>query len=338
MQQPPEPAVYAAHPTPPSDEDFEPGSIELLVAGNRGRLLDARRTPIAIGAADVEVGLFEVEVRDFEDSGAIWRVPFEEVNRFQIARGSPRVDARTLEVYAAAVARLDRRLEIEPSPAAAARAWARIDEQSAAVSDELDALGLPSRLDPALSINSRRGDEAITAAVHAILSDRGVAQMDAAFAEQYVSNPWSGELVKGHAVVLAELGLAAYRGKCVRDEGLFDGEWSKARRAEHLIARLATMKALWSRTDSELVTLYRAAATDRPSTERLPSSFVSATFSRRVAEAHFAGGPATTFAVMYRRSISIHRLFLTFWETAALDAQYREAEAVLLRSPDASGF
>ena len=31
--------------------------------------------------------------------------------------------------------------------------------------------------------------------------------IEEAFAEQYVRNPNSGELVKGHAIVLAELGL-----------------------------------------------------------------------------------------------------------------------------------
>src|SRR5437867_6551089 len=51
------------------------------------------------------------------------------------------------------------------------------------------------------------------------------------FAEQYVRNPNSGELVQGHAIVLAELGIVPFQGKQVRDADLFSGSWNKQRRA-----------------------------------------------------------------------------------------------------------
>ena len=39
------------------------------------------------------------------------------------------------------------------------------------------------------------------------MTEKGLWDIEEAFAEQYVRNPNSGELVKGHAIVLAELGL-----------------------------------------------------------------------------------------------------------------------------------
>ena len=59
--------------------------------------------------------------------------------------------------------------------------------------------------------------------------------------------PALGEHVKAHAIVLAELGLCAYGGKVVRDPRALEGEWSRERRAEHVIGRLAFAQELWSR-------------------------------------------------------------------------------------------
>lgn len=72
----------------------------------------------------------------------------------------------------------------------------------------------------------------------------------------FVSNPASGELVKGHAIVLAELGPCPYRGEIVRHPELFTGQWSKPRRAEHLVVRLAFMQELFSSWEVDTVTLY----------------------------------------------------------------------------------
>ena len=66
---------------------------------------------------------------------------------------------------------------------------------------------------------------------------------------------------------------------------------------------------------------------------RAPASFVSATFSRELAEEHFAGGPATRTAVLWRQRVATERLLMTFLETEALNGRYKEAEAILLGEP-----
>src|SRR5690348_6260302 len=140
------------------------------------------------------------------------------------------------------------------------------------------------------------------------MTARGLQEVEHGFSATFVSNPASGELVKGHAIVLAELGLCPYRGKIVRNPQLFTGQWSKARRAEHLVTRLAFAQELYSSWGFDTVTVYRGAAVDGPLPARSPASFVSVTFSRTVATAHFDGGPTTQTAVLWRQAVPVARL------------------------------
>jgi hypothetical protein len=315
--------IYTSDPERAPDADFVPGELALVVAGNRGRLLDARRTPVTVVAVRPATGDFEVEVGAFEDAGARWVLPLADVGRFQFARDAERADASELE---RAVARFDRPLEIACDPATR-------DTTLRRVADERDdaAAWLRGRL-PAVDIDAcieRRDGEP---ALYALVDERleGLAGMDRAFATGFASHPGSGELVKGHAIVLAELGLCPYRGKVVRDPSTFDGDRSRERRADHLVARLAVTQALWSLLGRETVTLHRAAAVAGPLPAPRPASLVSATFSAAVAESHFE---AEATAVRWRQVLGLDRLLMTFLETPALNAPYREAEAVLVADP-----
>jgi hypothetical protein len=160
--------------------------------------------------------------------------------------------------------------------------------------------------------------------------------MEQAFAERYVSNPGAGELVKGHRIVLAELGLAPYVGKIVRDPGLFAGSWSRERRAEHILARLAFVPELFRAAGHETVTLWRGMSTEQPLEPLPPQSFVSATFSREVAKSHFAGTERSVASALYRNVVPVERLFMTYVETEAMNLQFLEAEAVLIAGVDTS--
>jgi hypothetical protein len=295
------------------------------VAGNAGRLLDARRTPVAVTRVDPDLGVFEVEIAAFEDAGARWELPAEDVGDFQFARASADASADVVAALQAAVARFDRRSGVECDPAARMATLRRV----AAARPHLDV-----ELDLDAHVARREGAPALYAALEACLGD--LAGMDRRLAETLVSNPRSGEHVKAHAIVLAELGLCPYRGKVVRDPRALEGEWSRERRAEHLVARLAFAQALWARLGPPV--LYRAAATEGPLPPERPRSFVSATFAREVAEAHFAGGPRTQVAVMWRQVIPPERVFMTFLETAAMNARYREAEAILVADPANRAF
>ena len=70
--------------------------------------------------------------------------------------------------------------------------------------------------------------------------------------------------------------------------------------------------------------------TDGPFEPVTPRSFVSFSFSRIVAESHFDAGDAHAFGGLLRASVSVQRLFMTFYETRAMNESYKEAEAALL--------
>jgi hypothetical protein len=315
--------VYESDPDRAPDTDFVPGELGLLVAGNTGRMLDARRTPVTVAAVRPQVGAFVVEIGAFEDAGAQWELPLEDVGRFQFARDAARADTAELEQ---ARARFDRIEEVPAAPDARAETLRRVAGERAAarawLRDRLPAI------DVAAAIARREGAPELYALLEERLGEH--AAMDRAFSAAFVSNPGAGEMVKGHAIVLAELGLCPYRGKVVRDPSTFAPERSRARRAEHLVARLGFTQALWSLLGHATVTLYRAAAAEGPLPAPRPASLVSATFSRTVAEAHFEGGAT---AALWRQAVPLDRLLMTFLETPALNAPYREAEAVLLADP-----
>jgi hypothetical protein len=82
-------AVYDSDPDQEDDSGFVRGKLEHLVVGSHGRLLDARRTPVAVVAADPSRGSFVVEIEAFEDRGARWELALDEVEHFQFPRSAP---------------------------------------------------------------------------------------------------------------------------------------------------------------------------------------------------------------------------------------------------------
>jgi hypothetical protein len=316
--------IHQSDPDGAPDSRFEPGEFHHLVPGTTGRMLDTRRTPVAIGAVDPDLGTFEVEVLAFEDRGARWLVAVERVSRFQFPLDAPRADPATTAALAAAVDRFGQSLDIAIDPRARARTRTRLlEEERRAVAVLGDA---PRHLD----LGGRLGDGPIQGLLHDYLVSRGLADLEAAFAERYASNPSSGELVKGHEIVIARLGLVPYHGTVVRDPHLFADRWSEERRAEHVVVRLGFVRAMLRAAGHDRVWLYRGLAADRPLTAAPARTFVSATFDRAVAESIAGRGPATVVSVLIGQLVPLDRVFMTFIETAELNRVYHEAEAILL--------
>lgn len=329
--------IYVHDPDARPDADFVAGDLRHLVTGNRGRLLDARRTPIVITAVAPETGGFELEIGAFEDRGARWELPLDEVRRFQFARGGSAATPAALAELERAAARFDRALVIEPDDDVRAKMLNRISIEREGIRDRLAGSGFPP-IDLADHISRREGDHRLYALLDEVMADRGLEALEHKFSTTFVSNPASGELVKGHAIVLAELGLCPFRGKVIRHPDLFTGEWSKARRAEHLVGRLAFTQELFSSWGVDRLTVYRGAAVDGLLPAPRPASFVSATLSREVATSHFDGGPTTRTAVLWRQEVPVTRLLMTFLETRQMNARFHEAEAVLIADPGNRAF
>jgi hypothetical protein len=329
--------IYESDPERAQDGEFVAGELTYLVVGNNGRLLDARRTPITVTAVNPDLGAFEVEIRAFEDAGARWLLSLDDVGHFQFARDASLASPDVLARLEGARARFARTERIECDPASREAAVRRLAGERSVVRDWL-ARHNPPPVNVARLIQRRTGEPTLFALLDKFLVERGLDELDRAFSKTFVSNPRSGELIKGHAIVLAELGLCPYDGQVVRDPELFKEPWSRARRAEHIIARLAFVQELWSSWKHETVTLYRGAAVDGPLPARSQASFVSATFSREVASEHFEGGPTTQTAVMWRQRVPVRRLLMTFVETSEMNSRFDEAEAVLIGDPANRAF
>jgi hypothetical protein len=300
-------------------------------------MLDPRRTPIQVAALDLSRGFFDVEVLAFEDAGAHWLIPFESVDQHQFEPGRDAA-ADAVEIMAARSAALNRPFAVAADPAARAASLRRLAEERAAARSRLDRAGLAALdLDPL--IRSRLGDPAVYPVLDDFLRERDLTDMEAEFADTFVSNPRSGEVVKGHAIVVAELGLCPFAGTVVRDAELFSGRWSKPRRARHLLARMAFTQALFALAGPTPPALFRGMGLGgSPVPASRPSSFVSASLSIDVALANFRARPPESTAALFRQPLPPERLLMTFVETAAMNRTFREAEAVLIADPAARTF
>jgi hypothetical protein len=325
--------MYQTDPDALPDTAFAPGELRWLVTGNTGRLLDDRRTPVRITALDLAHGYFEAEILAFEDAGARWLVPLEDVTHYQFAPGGTSADLAAVAAMTEAIARLDVTLEITPDPAAGLRSRGEIADARAHADAWLTAHGVPDRIDPEPYIAQCRGSDDAAGWLAAYLAGArppGLEALDAEITASYVSSPASGDLVRAHLIVLAELGLCGYRGKAIRDPASLDGPYSRDARRAHIIARAGFTQALWSRADHAGLMLYRGIGL--PGRARLAvrtDTLISATFARPVAESHF-NGVRSDAAALLRCRLPADRLLFTFLETAAMNRQFLEAEAVLL--------
>jgi hypothetical protein len=332
-------SIYQSDADSAPDSEFEPGELHHLVEGRAGRLLDPRRTPVVVVDIKHELGMFVVRLEAFEDKGACWEVPFEEVDRYQFARGCERAADGDVARFREAAARFDRPLSIPCFEEATAATAERLVEARRDADAWLETgsrllaggAGLP---DP----STREGDPLLWRDLGDYMAAKGLREIEEAFARQYVSNPNSGELVKGHRIVIAELGLVAYAGKVVRDPGLFDDPWSRQRRAEHVLARLGFVHALFARLGHDHLVLYRGLSAEGPVHPSDNRTFVSATFSRDVAMSLFETGSDRATRVLLRQAVPVDRVFMTYYETPQMNAPFKEAEAVLLYDKDNAVF
>ena len=324
-------SVYQCSPDAAPDSDFEPGSLHHLEPGNHGRMLDPRRTPVSVVEVLVDTGFIVLRVGGFEDTGAIWRVPLEEIDHYQFARGCDCAPDAAVAEMRHAIERFDREMVIEADAADRLETAEMIERLGVSA---VDWLAERSRFDqeerwlpdPA----TLHGDEALATDFETYMRERGLWDIEETFARQFVSNPHSGEVVKGHRIVLAELGLASYAGSIVRDPATFTGPWERGRRAEHIRARLAFLRALFARLGLERVVLWRGLSAETPLQLDQHRTFVSTSFAEVVARSHFDDSAGRPTRVLMCQSVPVDRLFMTYLETGAMNDRFLEAEAVLI--------
>jgi hypothetical protein len=329
--------IHASDPSAAPDDAFEPGKLHHLVPGNEGRLLDRRRTPVRVRGLELESGLAWIEIMGFEDAGAIWEVPFEDIGRFQFGRQAQH--ATELADIEAAVERFAQPLRIDVGPETPPQTAEDIDRVRKEAHSFFEQAGpIPHGID--LQTLRRSHLEDLQAAFRDFLGRKGLLSIEDAFMIPFVSNPHASETVRAHQVVLAELGLAPYDGKMLRRPEELEGAFDRPHRQRHILTRLGFLRALFDRSGLARVELFRGLWLEGPLEAIRPRTFVSTTFDRKVAESFFGQpGDAAEVALLYRQKVPIERLFATHLETRAMDSgPFRESEAVLLSDPQNAAF
>ena len=331
-------SIHAFDPAMAPDTEFVPGALALLAPGNTGRMLDRRRTPVRVAALNLETGTWICEVLAFEDQGARWALPFEAVASFQFARDAANLDEATLRRVRAAMRSFGRDASRPPNRRARASTARRIAKLRGEVAAWLTVESRFIAERGTLDLGSRDGSPLLAADLEAFMHTRGLWDLERDFAAALVSNPAAGEIVKVHAMALAELGLAGFYGTIVRDPASLEGSWTMERRKEHIVARLAFVREAFTRLGVGPLVLYRAISAEGPLEARRPRTLVSATFSLDVAMSLFGTPSDGRGARLDRQTVPLERVFMTYLETAAMNRQFREAEAILLEDPDNPAF
>ena len=327
---------YEYDPNMPPDSDYIPGSLRLLVPGNRARLLDPRRTPVRIEKIEEASGLLFVRVERFEDKGSIREVPFEGIISYQFAKDSAIAATNDVARFEQRVLELGQKLKIH-TPEMREATEKQIAEITAIVRAILETSPEAMNEIAALNLTQAAGSKTLAHCFRHFLNSQGLWDLEDTLAAQWVLNP-GGELTKGHRIVLAELGLVDYDGKIPRSPDLFTGIWTKENRSRHIVHRLGFVRALFGLLGLNSLRLYRGLNfTDRlesPSN----STFLSATTRLEIAQGCFADHVSADKGALLRQQVSIDRVYMTYFETDHMNRQYKEAEIVLLFDPKNSLF
>jgi len=326
---PEHPSIYQRDPAPRPDSDFEPGELSHLVPGNTGRMLDLRRTPMRVADLRPEIGSWICEVTAFEDRGARWILPLESVAHHQFERGVPRATDAAVQTFEEQVRRFAAPLAIDPDAERAKATRASLERRRADAAGWLAERAPDLRRVADVDHAKRRAPIATVAAFETFMKEKDLLDMDHALARVYVSNPGSGETVKGHLIVMAEMGIAPFRGTVLRDPATFEGEWRRARRVDHVLWRTAFVHAMLAALRMETLLLHRGVGTDAGITPDRAVVLESWSFHREVAEGVAGLAGESLHRAVDTREVPHRRAFMTYLETRAMNLQFLEAEAVV---------
>jgi hypothetical protein len=311
------------------DSEFERGEVRHLCVGNEGRLLDFRRTPVRIERLCHDSGLATIRILTFEDKGALWDLPYEEIGQYQFKKGSTRVSNEELGRIQAAITRWDRQVEIAPDPSCREQTLQLVAEERKRASSWLSRHSQFLASGHRLPEGEPEGSPLLFRDIQTYLTERGLIDLEALFTRQYVS-AMNNESVKAHRIAIAELGLAPYQGKILRDPMQTMGAVSLDRRKTHVIVRMGVVQAMFESSGRDRIILYRMESSEGPlRPRRFSSTLISASFRMDIVQEMSGWADPKRTVALYRQAVPIERALMTYLETEAMNHPFREAEAVL---------
>ncbi len=312
------------------DDHYFAGELKYLVVGNRGRVLDGRRTPGYIEQYHAERAMFTWRITAFEDCGKCWEIPAEEIVCYQFQKDSSCLSQEETEAISERCRYFSQQITILPDAASLAETKQRIQHYEEIAERWLRANSRFLKERGRLDFTSVTGDGRLYQDLSTYLEAVGVLELERITAEQYLLNPYSGEWMKAMKMIMAEMGLIDYSGKILRDASVFSGIGTKENRMTYIAARVAFLRTLFQLLGIAEVPLYRGVSSETDF-YKTPNSLLSCTFSSDMAK-EFAGvDHSDPFRSCYwmKFMCPVEKLFMTFLETQELNGRYREQEAII---------
>lgn len=322
--------MHEKHVSMEPDELFDSGSLNHLISGNEGRVLDGRRTSGYIESFDKESCTFIWRITAFEDKGKCWQIPAEDIVQFQFRKGCPTLPQDAVTEIAGLCKTYQKQLTIPVTPQAQSASYELILKQEILAEKWLKKHSRFIHKGLSFDFHALTGYPDLYADLEEYMDTQGLSALEQKTAAQYVLNPYSGEWIKGLKIVMAECGLLPYSGTIPRTGDIFCGIGAKELRRNYIISRTAFLRAVFKLCGFSEVPLYRgmASASDWMKT---PFSLLFATFSAETAKAFASVDNAASYKSCYwiKFSCPVENLFMTFYETKQFNERYREQEAVI---------
>lgn len=324
--------LHQQHKNKLPDSYFEIGELHHIVVGNRGRVLDGRRTPGFIEKYDAESAMFIWRITGFEDKGNCWEVPAEGIIGYQFEKGSRKLTAEAIKEIELRCKLFTKKLRIEGLKIQLEKTSKLIANEKIKVRNWFRNHSQFVKLGNArVDMGSKEGSKFLFKDLSSYMSMSEVLDLERKTSEQYLLNPYSGEWIKGLRIVMAEMGLIDFEEKVPRTKNIFEGIGSKEKRKRYIICRLAFVQTLFELAGYEKVQLFRGMTTENKLFEK-PKTLISATFNPEVAQAFSTidRNEKVTFSYLVKFTYPIENLFMTYFETEAFNKRYQEQEAVIL--------
>lgn len=314
-----------------SDDEFIQGELAFIVAGNKCRLLDGRRTEGFIEEYSSETTMFRWRITKYEDKGSFWDLPAEKIKGFQFEKDSKKLSQDQVNALELKIKELDQPLVIKPQESDKVQTELEIKTVKETIKAWLIKKSLFFRDKEALDFNRKEGYKSLASDLMHYMESVDLAEEEKRTAEKVVLNPNSGEWVKGMSIILGEMGLAIYDGKIPRTKDIFQGRGSKDNRRKYIIHRLAFLRAFFELNEVQELVLFRGMSSEGD-WEEIKRTYISYSFSLDVANefSSLLRDSKYRSAYVMKSTCSIDKILMTYLETEAMNQQYKEAEALVL--------
>lgn len=314
-----------------SDDEFINGDLSFLVESNRCRLLDGRRTTGIIERYFEDSAMFRWRITKYEDKGKYWDLPAEDITKFQFEKDSNKLSNEKLQQIEKMIKKYDKRIEIEAKKCNLNETEKEIEKAKSSIVIWLKENSLFFNKGEQIDFSSSEGSKSLALDLKKYMESVGLEEEENKTTETIVLNPNSGEWIKGMSIVLADMGIVPFIGKTPRTNDVFKGIGSKENRRKYLINRLAFIRAYFSMLNIKEVVLYRGMSSEKlwKSVDR---TYLHCTFNIDVANAfcNFERDSKYKISYLVRMTYPVEKLFITYFETEAMNRQYKEAEALVL--------